>query len=61
MFYAVNALFSKNGIKISDKIAHKVSSDVSYFYFIQNHKIARKMFEIYEDVDSATQSFSEPI
>lgn len=49
MFYAVNALFSKNGIKIGDKIAHKVTSDVFYFYFIQNNKIAKKLFEIYEE------------
>jgi len=49
MFYAVNALFSKNKIKIGDKIAHKVASDVFYFYFIQNNKIAKKLFEIYEE------------
>lgn len=49
MFYAVNALFSKNRIKIGDKIAHKVASDVFYVYFIQNNKIAKKLFEIYEE------------
>ncbi|MFH1209249.1 MAG: hypothetical protein V1663_00460 [archaeon] len=50
MFYAVNALFSKNGIKIGDKIAHKVTSDVFYFYFIKNNKIAKRLFEIYEEI-----------
>lgn len=50
MFYAVNALFSKNGIKVGDKIAHKVTSDLFYFYFIQNDRLAKRLFEIYEEV-----------
>ncbi len=49
MFYMVNALFSKHGIKLSDKIVHKVASDVFYFYFIKNNKIAKELFEIYEE------------
>lgn len=49
MFYAVNALFSKNGIKVGDKIAHKITSDLFYFYFIQNNKLAKRLFEIYEE------------
>lgn len=48
MFYILNALFSKNGIKIGDKIAHKVSSDV-FYYFIKNNKIAKELFEVYEE------------
>jgi uncharacterized protein (UPF0332 family) len=47
MFYMVNALFSKNNMKIGDKVAHKVASDAFYFYFIKNNKIAKGMFEIY--------------
>jgi len=49
MFYIVNALLSKNGMKLGDKIVHKVASDVFYFYFIKNKKIARELFEIYEE------------
>lgn len=49
MFYAVNALFSKNRIKIGDKIVHKVTSDVFYHYFIQNNKIAKELFKAYEE------------
>lgn len=49
MFYAVNALFSKSGIKVGDKIAHKITSDLFYFYFIQNNKLAKRLFEIYEE------------
>ncbi len=49
MFYIVNALFSNHGIKIGDKIAHKVVSDSFYFYFIKNNKIAKELFEIYEE------------
>lgn len=49
MFYAVNGLFAKHGIKIGDRIAHKVTSDVFYHHFIRNNKIARELFEIYEE------------
>ncbi|MBU0977609.1 MAG: hypothetical protein KKD18_04285, partial [Nanoarchaeota archaeon] len=49
MFYMVNALFSKQGIKLGDKIVHKVASDVFYFYFIRNKKIAKELFETYEE------------
>ena len=49
MFYSINALFAKNGIKIGDKISHKVVSDVFYFYFIKNNKLAKELFEIYEE------------
>ena len=49
MFYIVNALLLKNGMKLGDKIVHKVASDVFYFYFIKNKKIARELFEIYEE------------
>ena len=49
MFYMVNALLSKQGIKLGDKIVHKVASDVFYFYFIKNKKIAKELYEIYEE------------
>src|SRR3989344_8326502 len=54
MFYMVNALFSKNGIKLSDKIVHKVASDIFYFYFIKNKKIAKELYEIYEEAKDQT-------
>src|SRR3989344_5297699 len=50
MFYILNALFSKQGIKLGEKIVHKVASDVFYFYFIKNNKIAKELFEIYEEI-----------
>jgi len=46
MFYMVNAL--------SDKIVHKVASDVFYFYFIKNKKIAKELYEIYEEAKDQT-------
>lgn len=49
MFYALNSLLSKNGLKVGDKIAHKVSLDVFYIYFIKNDKIAKELFELYEE------------
>ena len=54
MFYMVNALLSKQGIKLSDKIVHKVASDVFYFYFIKNKKIAKELYEIYEEAKDQT-------
>ena len=50
MFYIVNAFFSKNSIKIGEKIVHKVTSDVFYLYFVKNNKIAKELFEIYEEI-----------
>jgi uncharacterized protein (UPF0332 family) len=49
MFYIVNALFSKHGIKIGDKISHKVTLDLFYSNFIKNDKIAKELFDIYEE------------
>jgi len=49
MFYMVNALLSEKGYKLGDKIVHKVASDVFYFYFVKNNKIARELFDIYEE------------
>jgi len=49
MFYIINALFSKNGIKLGDKIVHKVASDVFYIHFIKNNKIAKELFDEYEE------------
>ncbi len=54
MFYMVNALLSKHGIKLGDKIVHKVASDVFYFYFIKNKKIAKELFEVYEEAKDQT-------
>lgn len=49
MFYIVNALFSKHGIKLGDKIVHKVASDAFYLYFIKNNKIAKELYNAYEE------------
>lgn len=49
MFYAVNSLLAKNGIKVGEKIAHKVTSDVFYHYYIRNGRIAKRLFKIYEE------------
>ena len=49
MFYAVNALCSKHGLKMGGRIVHKVTGDVFYYYFVRNNKIAKEMFLIYEE------------
>ena len=62
MFYIINALFSKHGIKLGDKVVHKAASDVFYFYFIKNNKIVKKLFEVYEEAKSQAMdliSYSE--
>ncbi len=49
MFYAANALFAKEGLKTTDKIAHKVTSDALVVYFILNNKLARSLYESYQE------------
>ena len=48
MFYIANAALAKKGIKIGDKIVHKVASDCLVFYFIKTGKLANHFYEEYE-------------
>ncbi len=47
MFYIANAALAKLGIKVGDKIAHKITSDCLFFYFIKAEKLAKHYFEEY--------------
>lgn len=58
IFYAVNALFSKNNIKIGDRLVHKVTSDVFYYYFIQNNKVAKELFDIFEEAKESAMDIT---
>ncbi|MBI5061208.1 MAG: hypothetical protein HZB67_02745 [Candidatus Aenigmarchaeota archaeon] len=49
MFYAANALLAKIGLKTTEKIAHKVTSDAFVIYFILNNKLAKSLFESYQE------------
>lgn len=52
MFYAVNALFSKNGIKInSTQGVHALTRITFRHFFINNNKLAKKLYEIYEEAE----------
>jgi uncharacterized protein (UPF0332 family) len=49
MFYAANALLAKIGLKTTEKIAHKVTSDALVVYFILNNKLAKSLYESYQE------------
>ncbi|GAA5818630.1 MAG: conserved hypothetical protein [Methanobrevibacter sp. CfCl-M3] len=52
MFYIANAVLLKNGYKVGDKIAHKVTSD-SLIVFIKD-KLKDKLIEDYEQAKAET-------
>lgn len=47
MFYMANAALSKLGLKVGDKIPHKVTQDALIVYFIKNNKLAKHLLENY--------------
>ncbi len=47
MFYMANAALSKLGLKVGEKIAHKVTQDALFVYFIKNNKLAKYLLEEY--------------
>lgn len=47
MFYIANAALSKLGLKVGDKIPHKVTQDALIVYFIKNNKLAKYLLENY--------------
>ena len=49
MFYAANALLAKSDIRTTEKIAHKATSDALVVYFILNNKLAKSMYESYQE------------
>ena len=49
MFYAANALLAKAGMRTTEKIAHKVTSDALVLYFILNDKLAKYLYESYQE------------
>jgi len=52
MFYIANAALSKIGIKVGDKIPHKVTQDALIVYLLQNKKLAKKLLEFYVEAKS---------
>jgi len=49
MFYAANAALSKLGLKIGEKIAHKITQDALLVYFIKNNRLAKQLLEDYQE------------
>lgn len=55
-FYIANGALAQLGIKIGDKIVHKVTSDCLIFYFITTGKLAKHYLEEYEkSMDNALE------
>ncbi len=55
-FYIANGALAQLGIKIGDKIVHKVTSDSLIFYFITTGKLAKHYLEEYEkSMDNALE------
>ncbi len=49
MFYTANAALAKIGLKVGEKIAHKITQDCLLAYFIKNNRIAKTMLEEYKE------------
>ncbi len=47
MFYAGNAALSKLGLKVSDKIPHKVTQDALTVYLLKNNRLAKSLLTDY--------------
>lgn len=52
MFYTANAALAKAGLKVGDKIPHKVTRDALIMTFLKDGRLARTLLEAYQ----ATQS-----
>ena len=48
MFYIANGALANEGIKVGDKIVHKITSDCLIFYFIKTGKLAKHYYQEYE-------------
>lgn len=48
MFYTANAALAKIGMKVSDKIPHKVTQDALIVYFLKNKRLAKSLLEDYK-------------
>ncbi len=49
MFYIANAALAKLGLKVSDKIPHKVTQDALLVYFLKNNRLAKSLLEDYKE------------
>jgi uncharacterized protein (UPF0332 family) len=49
MFYAATALLGSQGVRVGDKLVHKVTGDALIHFFVSNEKLA-KLLEQYEEV-----------
>ncbi len=49
MFYIANAALAKLGLKVGDKIPHKVTQDALIVYFVINKRLAKNLLKNYID------------
>ncbi len=47
MFYIANAALAKLGLKVGDKIPHKITQDALMVYFLSNKRLAKHLLEEY--------------
>lgn len=52
MFYIANAAIAKLGLKVGEKIAHKITQDILLVYFIKNGRLAKYLLEDYKQTKS---------
>jgi len=52
MFYIANAAMAKLGLKVGEKIAHKITQDALLVYFIKNNRLAKSLLEDYKQTKS---------
>lgn len=48
MFYAANAALARLGLKVADKIPHKVTQDALIVYFLKSKRLAKYLLEDYK-------------
>lgn len=49
MFYAANAALAKIGLKVTDKVPHKVTQDALIVYFLKNRRLAKSLLDDYKE------------
>jgi len=52
MFYIANAAMAKLGLKVGERIVHKITQDALLVYFIKNKKLAKSFLEDYKQTKS---------
>ena len=52
MFYMANEGLAKLGLKVGEKIAHRITQDCLLVYFLKNKRIAKALLDAYKETKS---------